>query len=118
MCVGCYHLTNKCLLWLVSAGHSAYWGSGHAKYRTEGRLKDGIFKARQNTTGDPFLQHVVSIQSDDYTTSFTSVRALRNSDVFAAVRIIASDIASSPIQLVKTICHKLIMNCEVTKRET
>ena len=34
--VGCYHLTNKCLLWLVSAGHSAYWGSGHAKYRTEG----------------------------------------------------------------------------------
>ncbi len=60
-----------------------------------------FFKARQNTTGDPFLQHVVSIQSDDYTTSFTSVRALRNSDVFAAVRIIASDIASSPIQLVK-----------------
>ncbi|WP_270341792.1 phage portal protein, partial [Enterococcus lactis] len=60
-----------------------------------------FFKARQNTTGDPFLDHVVSIQSDDYTTSFTSVRALRNSDVFAAVRIIASDIASSPIQLVK-----------------
>ena len=60
-----------------------------------------FFKARQNTTGDPFLDHVVSIQSDDYTTSFTSVRALRNSDVFAAARIIASDIASSPIQLVK-----------------
>ena len=73
-------------------------------------VKRWHFKARQNTTGDPFLQHVVSIQSDDYTTSFTSVRALRNSDVFAAVRIIASDIASSPIQLVKTICHKLIMN--------
>lgn len=51
-----------------------------------------FFKARQNTTGDPFLQHVVSIQSDDYTTSFTSVRALRNSDVFAAVRIIACGI--------------------------
>lgn len=60
-----------------------------------------FFKARQMNTGDPFLDHVVSIQSDDYTTSFTSVRALRNSDVFAAVRIIASDIASSPIQLVK-----------------
>lgn len=60
-----------------------------------------FFKARQMNTGDPFLDHVVSIQSDDYTTSFTSVRALRNSDVFAAARIIASDIASSPIQLVK-----------------
>ncbi|MGM0175552.1 phage portal protein [Enterococcus sp. DIV0800] len=60
-----------------------------------------FFKARQTTTGDPFLDHVVSIQSDDYTTSFISVRALRNSDVFAAVRIIASDIASSPIQLMK-----------------
>lgn len=60
-----------------------------------------FFKARQMNTGDPFLDHVVSIQSDDYTTSFTSVRVLRNSDVFAAARIIASDIASSPIQLVK-----------------
>lgn len=60
-----------------------------------------FFKARQMNTGDPFLDHVVSIQSDDYTTSFTSVRALRNSDVFAAARIIASDIASSPIQLMK-----------------
>lgn len=60
-----------------------------------------FFKARQMNTGDPFLDHVVSIQSDDYPTSFTSVRALRNSDVFAAARIIASDIASSPIQLVK-----------------
>lgn len=52
-------------------------------------------------TGDPFLDHVVSIQSDDYTTSFTNARAIRNSDVFTAVKIIASDIASSPIQLMK-----------------
>lgn len=43
VCVGCNHLTNKCLLWLVSAGRGAYWDSGHAKYGTEGRLKDGIF---------------------------------------------------------------------------
>lgn len=61
-----------------------------------------FFKSKtQNTTGDPFLDHVVSIQSDDYTTSFSSVKAIRNSDVFTAVKIIASDIASSPIQLIK-----------------
>lgn len=61
-----------------------------------------FFKPRQKTTtGDPFLDCVVSIQSDDYTASFTSARALRNSDVFTAVKIIASDIASNPIQLIK-----------------
>ncbi|MFW7372878.1 phage portal protein [Vagococcus fluvialis] len=63
-----------------------------------------FFKSKevQNTTGDPYLDHVVSIQSDDYTTNFTSVKAIRNSDVFTAVKIIASDIASSPLQLMKS----------------
>lgn len=61
-----------------------------------------FFKSRNTaTTGDPFLDHVIAIQSDDYTATFTSARALRNSDVFTAVKIIASDIASSPIQLIK-----------------
>ena len=55
----------------------------------------------QSTTGDPFLDHVVSIQSDDYTTSYTSANSIRNSDVFTAVKIIASDISSSPLQLIK-----------------
>src|SRR5574341_1147715 len=55
----------------------------------------------QSSTGDPFLDHVVSIQSDDYTTSYTSANSIRNSDVFTAVKIIASDIASSPLQLIK-----------------
>lgn len=61
-----------------------------------------FFKSKeiQNTTGDPYLDHVVSIQSDDYTTSFTGIKALRNSDVFTAIKIIASDIASSPLQLI------------------
>lgn len=61
-----------------------------------------FFKSRnQSTTGDPFLDHVISIQSDDYTTNFTNVNAIRNSDVFTSVSIIASDIASSPVQLMK-----------------
>lgn len=61
-----------------------------------------FFKSRnQATTGDPFLDHVISIQSDDYTTNFTNVNAIRNSDVFTSVSIIASDIASSPVQLMK-----------------
>src|SRR5699024_12392298 len=59
-----------------------------------------FFKKKEvsNTTGDPFLDAVVSIDSD-YTTNFSSVSAIRNSDVFTAHKIIASDIASSPIQL-------------------
>ena len=59
-----------------------------------------FFKKKEvsNTTGDPFLDAVVSIDSD-YTTNFSSVSAIRNSDVFTAIKIIASDIASSPIQL-------------------
>lgn len=62
-----------------------------------------FFKSKQiqTTTGDPYLDHVVSIQSDDFSTGFTSVTAIRNSDVFTAVSIIASDIASSPLQLIQ-----------------
>ncbi|MCI1134518.1 phage portal protein [Enterococcus gallinarum] len=62
-----------------------------------------FFKSKdtQTTTGDPFLDHVVSIQSDDFSTGFTSITAIKNSDVFTAVKIIASDIASSPLQLIK-----------------
>lgn len=50
--------------------------------------------------GDPFLDAVVSIQSDD-SVSYTSVNAIRNSDIFTAVKIIASDIATSSLQLMK-----------------
>lgn len=58
------------------------------------------FFYKQSTTGDPFLDAVVSMQSDDNTT-YTSVGAMRNSDIFTAVSIIASDIASSPLQVIK-----------------
>jgi HK97 family phage portal protein len=63
-----------------------------------------FFKSRSisTTSGDPFLDSVVSIQSDDYGKGYTSTAAIRNSDVFTAVSIIASDIASSPIQSIKS----------------
>lgn len=63
-----------------------------------------FFKSKgvQATTGDPFLDSVVSIQSDDYGNTYSSVGAIRNSDVFTAISIIASDIASSPIQSIKS----------------
>lgn len=59
-----------------------------------------FFKARSNVSkGDPFLDHVVSITTDDFTANYVSIGAIKNSDVFTAVKIIASDIASSPIQI-------------------
>lgn len=58
-----------------------------------------FFKASKATTGDPFLDAVVSIESTEG--NFASVTNLRNSDVFTAIKIIASDIASSPLQVVK-----------------
>lgn len=58
-----------------------------------------FFKANKATTGDPFLDAVVSIESTEG--NFASVTNLRNSDVFTAIKIIASDIASSPLQVVK-----------------
>lgn len=58
-----------------------------------------LFRSRTKTsTGDPFLDTVISFTSTDGVT-YTSATAIRNSDVFTAVQIISQDIASSPIQL-------------------
>lgn len=51
----------------------------------------------QQVTTDAFLDVLVSITSDDETTQYSSIKALRNSDVYAAVKIIASDIATSEL---------------------
>ncbi|MEI4283401.1 phage portal protein [Tetragenococcus halophilus] len=59
----------------------------------------GFFTKKQSTTGDPFLDAVVTMQSDNG--SYSSVGAIRNSDIFTAVSIIASDVASSPLQIIK-----------------
>lgn len=52
----------------------------------------------KTTVGDPFLDAVISMSSDN-NVQYTSIKALRNSDVFTAVKIISSDVASSPIEL-------------------
>lgn len=59
----------------------------------------GFFKSLSTVQArsEPFLDHVVSMVSDDTTIQYTSTRALRNSDIFAAVKIIASDVASSEL---------------------
>ncbi|GAA3020405.1 phage portal protein [Tetragenococcus solitarius] len=59
-----------------------------------------FFAKKQSTTGDPFLDAVVSMQAEG-DVSYTSVGALRNSDIFTAISIVASDVASSPLQVVK-----------------
>lgn len=59
-----------------------------------------FFYKEKGTTGDPFIDAVISYQSTDLS-SFTGVNAIKNSDIFTAVKIIASDIASSPLQTLK-----------------
>lgn len=58
-----------------------------------------FFKTTKATTGDPFLDAVVSMENTEG--NFSSITSLKNSDVFTAIKIIASDIASSPIQVIK-----------------
>lgn len=50
-------------------------------------------------TSEPFLDAVVSMVSDDSNVQYTSATGLKNSDIYTAIRIIASDIASNEIQL-------------------
>lgn len=61
-----------------------------------------LFKSLNKPVGtsEPFLDAVISMTSTDNTT-YTDIKALKNSDVFTAVKIIASDIASSPIELIE-----------------
>lgn len=54
-------------------------------------------RTAQQITTDAFLDVLVSITSDDETAQYASIKALRNSDVYAAVKIIASDVASSDL---------------------
>jgi len=56
-------------------------------------------KREDNT--EPFLDHVVSMTSDNANISYTGIKAIKNSDVFTGVRILGSDIASSPLQITR-----------------
>ena len=59
----------------------------------------GFFKSLNTvqTRSEPFIDHLVSLTSDDTAIQYTSVRALKNSDIFTAVKVIAGDIASSEL---------------------
>lgn len=62
-----------------------------------GILKTMFNRQAQQVTTDAFLDVLVSLTSDDESIQYSSIRALRNSDVYAAVKIIASDVASSDL---------------------
>lgn len=59
-----------------------------------------FFKPVKQDPGDAFLDAVVSLQTDD-SNVYYGAKAINNSDVFSAIRILASDVASSPIQLLR-----------------
>lgn len=61
----------------------------------------------ESSTQDPFLDALVSLSSDDPYT-FVSASTLRNTDIYAAINIIASDIAGNPIQTGVPIWDKTI----------
>ncbi|PJN88203.1 phage portal protein, partial [Bacillus sp. mrc49] len=50
------------------------------------------------TSNDPFLDALVSYTSNEGV-SYTGIAAIKNSDVFTAVKILASDLATNPIEL-------------------
>lgn len=53
-----------------------------------------------SSSKDPFLDSIVSMSVSEGT-NYTSISALKNSDVFTAVKILAQDMASNPIVLLK-----------------
>lgn len=62
-------------------------------------FKQRAIKVEQHN--DPFLDAVVSMVSDDSNVQYTSAKAIKNSDVFTAIKIIASDVASSDLQAIE-----------------
>ena len=69
---------------------------------------DNWFTKKTTATGsDPVLDALVSISSDDPYT-YVSPSKLRNSDVFTAINIIASDIASNPVQCDTDVINKML----------
>lgn len=69
---------------------------------------NNIFSKKVNTDpGDPFESALISISSND-TNTFVSASALRNSDVFAAIALIAGDLASNPIKSDSDLYNKML----------
>lgn len=59
-----------------------------------------FFKSRgfSTTSGDPFFDAVISYAATE-NMEYVGVNAIRNSDIFTAIKILASDIATNPIML-------------------
>ena len=59
----------------------------------------GLFtkKTTTNSVRDPMLDALVSLSSDDPNV-FVGSNALKNSDIYAAISLIAGDLASNPIK--------------------
>lgn len=62
-----------------------------------GILKTMFNNQAKQVTTDAFLDVLVSMTSDDDLVQYSSIKAIQNSDVYAAVKIIASDVASSDL---------------------
>lgn len=73
-------------------------------------LFHNLFTDKATTgTGEPFLDALVSLSSND-PNSFVSGSALRNSDIYAAISIIAGDMASNPIKSSSDLYNKMVNN--------
>lgn len=73
-------------------------------------LFHNLFTHKATTgTGEPFLDALVSLSSND-PNGFVSGSALRNSDIYAAISIIAGDLASNPIKSSSDLYNKMVNN--------
>lgn len=71
-------------------------------------LFHNLFTHKATTgTGEPFLDALVSLSSND-PNGFVSGSALRNSDIYAAISIIAGDLASNPIKSSSDLYNKMV----------
>lgn len=71
-------------------------------------LFHNLFTHKTTTgTGEPFLDALVSLSSND-PNGFVSGSALRNSDIYAAISIIAGDLASNPIKSSSDLYNKMV----------
>lgn len=71
-------------------------------------LFHNLFTHKATTgTGEPFLDALVSLSSND-PNGFVSGSALRNSDIYAAISIIAGDLANNPIKSSSDLYNKMV----------
>lgn len=72
-----------------------------------GLFKNLFTNSKATSNDDPFVDALVSLSSDDPNV-FVSASTLQNSDIFAAISIIAGDLASNPIKSDSTLYNKML----------